>query len=108
MVDEVIQTDAALNPGNSGGVLADDRGRMVGVNTAVAGIGVGLAVPINETTERIISALMTSVGYAAWARDRRQPGPLPPPLAAKLGRREGLRVAQVVAESRRQCWAEIR
>ena len=60
MVDEVIQTDAALNPGNSGGVLADSRGRMVGVNTAVAGIGVGLAVPINETTERIISALMTS------------------------------------------------
>ena len=60
VVDEVIQTDAALNPGNSGGVLADSRGRMVGVNTAVAGIGVGLAVPINQTTERIISALMTS------------------------------------------------
>ena len=56
----MIQTDAALNPGNSGGVLADSRGRMVGVNTAVAGIGVGLAVPINETTQRIISALMTS------------------------------------------------
>ena len=64
VVDEVIQTDAALNPGNSGGVLADSRGRMVGVNTAVAGIGVGLAVPINETTERIISALMTSGRYA--------------------------------------------
>jgi S1-C subfamily serine protease len=57
VVDEVIQTDAALNPGNSGGVLADSRGRMVGVNTAVAGIGVGLAVPINDTTQRIISRL---------------------------------------------------
>ena len=50
VVDEVIQTDAALNPGNSGGVLSDSSGRMVGVNTAVAGIGVGLAVPINATT----------------------------------------------------------
>ena len=52
MIDEVIQTDAALNPGNSGGVLADSSGRMVGVNTAVAGLGVGLAVPINATTRR--------------------------------------------------------
>src|SRR5436189_2459901 len=59
VVDEVIQTDAALNPGNSGGVLADSSGRMVGVNTAVAGVGLGLAVPINDTTRQIISALMT-------------------------------------------------
>src|SRR5688500_13397569 len=53
VVDEVIQTDAALNPGNSGGALADSRGRLVGVNTAVAGVGLGLAVPINETTRDI-------------------------------------------------------
>ena len=59
VVDEVIQTDAALNPGNSGGVLADSAGRMVGVNTAVAGIGLGLAVPINATTRDIIDALTT-------------------------------------------------
>src|SRR6185437_14462017 len=58
VVDEVIQTDAALNPGNSGGVLADSRGRMIGVNTAVAGIGVGLAVPINDTTRELITTLM--------------------------------------------------
>ena len=58
VVDEVIQTDAALNPGNSGGVLADSAGRMVGVNTAVAGVGVGLAVPINATTREIIDALI--------------------------------------------------
>ena len=64
MVDEVIQTDAALNPGNSGGVLADSTGRMVGVNTAVAGIGVGLAVPIKPHTSGIVSAL-----------DDRRPGP---------------------------------
>ena len=97
VVDEVIQTDAALNPGNSGGVLADSRGRMVGVNTAVAGIGVGLAVPINDTTQRIISALMTSGRVRrAWLGIAGNQAPLPPPLVSKLGRRDGLRVAQVI------------
>ncbi|MGH3036477.1 MAG: S1C family serine protease, partial [Gaiellaceae bacterium] len=52
IVENVIQTDAALNPGNSGGALADGRGRVVGINTAVAGIGVGLAVPINAATRK--------------------------------------------------------
>jgi len=97
VVDEVIQTDAALNPGNSGGVLADSRGRMVGVNTAVAGIGVGLAVPINDTTQRIIHALMTSGRVRrAWLGIAGNQAPLPPPLVSKLGRRDGLRVAQVI------------
>jgi S1-C subfamily serine protease len=100
VVDEVIQTDAALNPGNSGGVLADSRGQMVGVNTAVAGIGVGLAVPINGTTQRIISALMT-VGRVrrAWLGIAGGQTALPPPLAKKLSRREGLRVVQVITGS---------
>ena len=100
VVDEVIQTDAALNPGNSGGVLADSRGRMIGVNTAVAGVGVGLAVPINETTQRIISALMTSGRVRrAWLGIAGSQAPLPPALVNKLGRRDGLRVAQVIAGS---------
>src|SRR5918999_1970035 len=59
VVDNVIQTDAALNPGNSGGALADGRGQVVGINTAVAGIGLGLAVPINDATRSIIGALMS-------------------------------------------------
>jgi len=73
VVDEVIQTDAALNPGNSGGALADSSGRVVGVNTAVAGIGVGLAVPINDTTRSIHRhADGTRVGTPGMARDRRR------------------------------------
>src|SRR5215471_16988497 len=58
LIEDVIQTDAALNPGNSGGALADSRARVVGINTAVAGVGLGLAVPVNSTTRRIVSALM--------------------------------------------------
>src|SRR5437899_1400345 len=59
IVEDVIQTDAALNPGNSGGALCDGGGRLIGINTAVAGIGLGLAVPVNATTRRIVAALMS-------------------------------------------------
>jgi S1-C subfamily serine protease len=97
LVENVIQTDAALNPGNSGGALVDGRGRMVGVNTAVAGIGLGLAVPINATTRRIIAALMREgrfrrafLGIAGGSR------PLPPRVAQVLDRTVGVEVVQVV------------
>jgi S1-C subfamily serine protease len=100
LVENVIQTDAALNPGNSGGALADGLGRVVGINTAVAGVGLGLAVPINETTRRIISALMSEgrvrrayIGIVGGSR------PLPPRLAAALGRRQGIEVVEVVEGS---------
>jgi len=97
IVENVIQTDAALNPGNSGGALADGRARLVGIATAVAGIGLGLAVPINATTRRILSAL---------ARDRRVrrgylgiaggTQPLPPAAAERLGRKAAIGVVEVV------------
>src|SRR4051794_5901193 len=97
VVDEVVQTDAALNPGNSGGVLADSLGRMVGVNTAVAGIGLGLAVPINDTTRQIITTLMTRGRVRrAWLGIAGNQVPLPPALAAKTGRRTGLGVSAVM------------
>jgi S1-C subfamily serine protease len=100
VVDSVIQTDAALNPGNSGGALADGSGRVVGINTAVAGVGLGLAVPINRTTRGILAALMGEgrvrrayLGLAGGSR------PLPPRLAARLGRRSAVEVVEVVEES---------
>jgi S1-C subfamily serine protease len=96
-VENVIQTDAALNPGNSGGALADSQARLVGVNTAVAGVGLGLAVPINSATSRIISALMREgrvrrayLGVAVGHR------PLPPRLAKSLGQKAGVAVIEVV------------
>jgi S1-C subfamily serine protease len=100
VVDEVIQTDAALNPGNSGGALADSAGRVVGVNTAVAGIGLGLAVPINDTTRGIITTLMAHGRVRrAWLGIVGAQMPLPPKLVIKTGRQNGLHVAQVMAQS---------
>jgi S1-C subfamily serine protease len=100
VVESVIQTDAALNPGNSGGALADGSGRVVGINTAVAGVGLGLAVPINLTTRGIVAALMSE------GRVRRAylglaggPRPLPPRLAARLGRRSAVEVVEIVKDS---------
>jgi S1-C subfamily serine protease len=100
VVDEVIQTDAMLNPGNSGGVLADSSGRMVGVNTAVAGMGLGLAVPINSTTRAIIDALMTRGRVRrAWLGVAGAEITLTPELAARVGSRTGMQVASVIAGS---------
>lgn len=100
LIEDVIQTDAALNPGNSGGALADSRGRVVGINTAVAGFGLGLAVPINGTTRRILDALRED------GRVRRAylglvsvPTPLDAAWTARTGARRALRVAEVVAGS---------
>jgi serine protease Do len=100
VIDDVIQTDAALNPGNSGGALVEGRGTVVGINTAVAGVGLGLAVPINATTRRIVSALMSDgrvrrawIGIAGGAR------PVPPRTAAELGRDRAVEVVEVVGGS---------
>jgi S1-C subfamily serine protease len=100
MIDDVIQTDAALNPGNSGGALADSAGRVVGINTAVAGIGLGLAVPINSTTRSIITELMSAGRVRrAWLGLAGVPVALPPQVAQNLGQRRGLRLVEVVPGS---------
>ena len=97
IIDNVIQTDAALNPGNSGGALADSRGRVVGINTAVAGVGLGLAVPINEATGRVISQLMAD-GRVRRAYLGIAGGPRPVPPAARQAVGEGacIEVVEVV------------
>ncbi len=97
LVEDVIQTDAALNPGNSGGALADSQARVVGVNTAVAGVGLGLAVPINATTRKIIAALMRDGQVRrAYLGIVSSPMPLPQGMRARFGRSTGLRVVEVV------------
>lgn len=100
LIEDVIQTDASLNPGSSGGALADSAGRVIGINTAVAGLGVGLAVPISATTRRIIASLMHD------GRVRRaylglvtSPAVLPVQWAERTGRRTALRVVEVVPGS---------
>jgi S1-C subfamily serine protease len=97
LVENVIQTDAALNPGNSGGALADVRGRVVGINTAVAGVGLGLAVPIDAGTRQIIAALMRDGrvrrAYLGIVGGTRR---LPTMLAERLGRTTGLEVVQLL------------
>jgi serine protease Do len=98
IIDNVIQTDAALNPGNSGGALANGRGQVVGVNTAVAGIGLGLAVPVNEATRRIVGALMTN-GRVRRAYLAGGPRPLPPRARAGLDMRSAVEVVSVVEGS---------
>ncbi len=104
LIDNVIQTDAALHPGNSGGALAVHTGEVIGINTAVVGPmigqGLGLAVPINRATRQIISSLMHEgrvrrayLGIAGGTR------PLPPPVARVVGRESGFAVSSVVVGS---------
>ena len=104
MVENVIQTDAALHPGNSGGALADSVGRVVGVNTAVVGPGIGqglgLAVPINQTTRRIVAALMTEGRFRrAYLGIAGGPRPLPPKAAREVNREVGVEIVQVMEGS---------
>ena len=100
VVENVIQTDASLNPGNSGGALVDSRSRLVGINTALAGIGLGLAVPINATTLDIVATLMRDgrvrrayLGVVGGSR------PLSPRRAEELGQQSGVGVIDVTSGS---------
>ncbi len=100
IIDNVIQTDAALNPGNSGGALADSRGRVVGINTAVAGVGLGLAVPINDATQRVIASLMGEGRVRrAYLGIAGGPRPVPPQARALSATGSCVEVVEVVDDS---------
>lgn len=101
VVEGVIQTDAALHPGNSGGALATSDGRVVGINTAVVGPGIGqglgLAVPLDATTTAIIGSLVThgrvrraELGLSGGTRA------LPPRVVHRLRQERGVEVTGVV------------
>jgi S1-C subfamily serine protease len=99
-IDNVIQTDAALNPGNSGGALVDSSARVIGINTAVAGVGLGLAVPINAATRQIVGALMREGRVRrAWIGIAAGPRPLPPHARVRVGRVAGVEIIEVSAGS---------
>jgi serine protease Do len=100
VIDNVIQTDAALNPGNSGGALVNGRGEVVGVNTAVAGIGLGLAVPINAATRAVIGALMSEGRVRrAYLGIAGGPRPLPPRARERFDMQSCVEVVEVVPDS---------
>jgi S1-C subfamily serine protease len=84
LIENVIQTDVALNPGNSGGPLVDSRGRVVGINTAIIALAQGLSfsIPI-DTAKWVVSQLLTAGrvrrAYFGFAGQRR-------PLDRRLAR----------------------
>jgi S1-C subfamily serine protease len=102
LIEDIIQTDAALNPGNSGGALLDSRGRVIGVNTAIiAGANAtGFAVPIN-TAKRVIPDLMREGrvvrGYIGLAG---QTVPFPKAAAARYGLSipAGVQIVQILPD----------
>jgi S1-C subfamily serine protease len=73
---------------------------VVGINTAVAGVGLGLAVPINPTTRRIVAALMTEGRFRrAYLGIAGGPRPLPPKVAKQAGSETGVEIVEVVEGS---------
>ncbi|MDP9371601.1 MAG: trypsin-like peptidase domain-containing protein [Chloroflexota bacterium] len=102
-IENIIQTDAALNPGNSGGPLVDSRGRLVGINTAIiqGAQGICFAVPVN--TARWVVGLLINEGRVrrAYLGISGEPRPLHVRIVREqgLGAPGGIGVAQVLPGS---------
>jgi len=98
--DDFIQTDAAVNPGNSGGPLANTRGEVVGINSAIfsesgGSVGIGFAIPINLAKELVPQLKARGRVARGWLGVAI--APVSAELATKLGRgREGALVTEIV------------
>ena len=103
IIENVIQTDAALNPGNSGGPLVDTHGRVVGVNTAIIAGAQGIAFAIPAATARIVASALIRDGRVrrALLGISGAATPIGPVLARSLGlsATNGIRVLDVTARS---------
>lgn len=103
MIDNVIQTDAALNPGSSGGPLVDTHGQVVGINTAIIPAAQGICFAIPATTATLVAAALIRDGRVRRAHlgISGAATPLGRSLAAKLGlaASQGIRILDVAAGS---------
>jgi S1-C subfamily serine protease len=97
LIDDVLQTDAALNPGNSGGPLLDSAGRVIGVNTATIVGAQGLCFAVASNTARFVMGEILRHGRVrrAYLGLAGQTVPLGLPLARRLGR-AGLTAVRVM------------
>jgi serine protease Do len=99
--DDFLQTDASINPGNSGGPLCDMKGRVIGINTAIAanGQGIGFAIPINMAKSLLPQLLEHGSVTRGWLGVQIQR--VTPALAKtfKLGDQHGALVGQVFDDS---------
>jgi S1-C subfamily serine protease len=103
LIENIIQTDAALNPGNSGGPLVDSHGRVVGINTAVIRGAQGICFAVPASTARWVAGLLIREGrvHRAYLGIAGEPRAVPPWVAREQGldRPSGVGVVQVTPGS---------
>lgn len=103
LVDNVIQTDAALNPGNSGGPLVNARGQVIGINTAVIqeAQGICFAIPINAAKQILPQLLQHGRVRRGWLGLHGQNLTLPVPLVRRLelDQNSGVMIVDIVEDS---------
>jgi S1-C subfamily serine protease len=103
MMENIVQTDAALNPGNSGGPLLDSRGQVIGVNTAIIPSAQGICFAIASNTAEFVAAWLIKEGRIrrAWLGLHGQTAPVHPRIARHLGLKtpQGVLILNVEAGS---------
>jgi len=102
-MENIVQTDAALNPGNSGGPLLNSHGEVIGVNTAIIPSAQGICFAIASNTAEFVAAWLIKEGRIrrAWLGLHGQTAPVHPRIARHLGLKhpQGVLVLNVEADS---------